>query len=218
MGQFGMKWLRALLLMLLLTTVVAVAEPVSVKVIALFANKALLQVGELQKVVGVGETFEGVLLESATGRGAVVVIDGQTLNLELNQSIAGNFKKPDRSKLRIFPDARGMYYVQGTINDKSTSFLVDTGATHVTLSGKKARALRIDFSKGERSMARTASDNVLVWQVVLNSVSIGGIKLRNVSATVIDGDKPYEVLLGNSFLRHTDMQQADSVLIIRKRY
>jgi aspartyl protease family protein len=214
-----MKWRRALLVVVLLVpAVVALADPVSVKVIALFTNKAFLQVGQLQKVVSAGETFEGVLLKSATGRGAVVEIDGQSLTLQLNQSIAGNFKKPDRSNLKIFPDDHGMYYVAGTINNRSTSFLVDTGASHVTLSGHKARALGIDFSKGERSMARTASENVLVWQVVLNSVSIGGIMLRNVSATVIDGDKPYEVLLGNSFLRHTDMQQADSVLIIRKRY
>jgi aspartyl protease family protein len=214
-----MKWRRALLVVVLLVpAVVALADPVSVKVIALFTNKAFLQVGQLQKVVSAGETFEGVLLKSATGRGAVVEIDGQSLTLQLNQSIAGNFKKPDRSKLRILPDARGMYYVEGTINNQSTSFLVDTGATHVTLSGEKARALSIDFSQGERSMARTASENVLVWQVVLNSVSIGGIKLRNVSATVIDGENPHEVLLGNSFLRYTDLQQAGSVLIIRKRY
>ena len=59
---------------------------------------------------------------------------------------------------------------------------------------------------------------VPVWQVTLNSVGVGGIKLNNVAATVIEGDKPSEVLLGNSFLRHTDIQQTSSVLIIRERY
>jgi len=214
-----MKCLRAcIVLLLLVPSATALAGSGDVKVIALFSNKALLQVGEQQKVVSAGETFAGVLLQSATGRGAVVVIDGETMNLGLNQSIAGNFKKPDRSRLRIVPDARGMYFVKGTINDKSTSFLVDTGATHVTMSGNKARALKIDFKEGSRGMAQTAAALVPVWQIELNSVSIGGIKLRNVSATVIDGDKPSSVLLGNSFLRHTDMQQANSVLIIRKRY
>ena len=215
-----MKRLRALILLLLLLVPVgaAVAQSVGVKVIALFANKALLQVGDKQKVVSAGETFEGVLLQSATGRGAVVVIDGETMNLDLNQSIAGNFKEPDKRKLRILADARGMYFVKGTINKTSTRFLVDTGATHVTMSGNKARALNIDFRKGWRSMAQTAAAVVPVWQIVLNSVSIGGIKLNNVSATVIDGDKPSEVLLGNSFLRHTDLQQTSSVLIIRERY
>ena len=214
-----MKRLRAFILLLLLVpAAAAMAQSAGVKVIALFSNKALLQVGDKQKVVSAGETFEGVLLQSATGRGAVVVIAGETQNLKLNQSISGNYKKPDQSQLRILADASGMYFVKGTINNRSTSFLVDTGATHVTMSGSKARALSIDFRNGRRGMAQTAAAVVPVWQIVLNSVSIGGINLNNVSATVIDGDKPTEVLLGNSFLRHTDMQQTNSVLIIRKRY
>ena len=214
-----MKWLRtSILLFLLAPAATALAQSVGVKAIALFANKALLQVGDKQKVVSAGETFEGVLLQSATGRGAVVVINGKTMKLELNRAIAGNFKKPDENKLRILADAGGMYFVKGTINAASTSFLVDTGATHVTMSGDKARALNIDFHNGKRGMAQTAAAVVPVWQIMLNSVSIGGIKMNNVSATVIDGDKPAEVLLGNSFLRHTDMQQTNSVLIISKRY
>ena len=214
-----MNWLRAsIFLFLLAPAAAALAQSVGVKAIALFANKALLQVGDKQKVVSAGETFEGVLLQSATGRGAVVVINGETMHLDLNQAIAGNFKKPDQSKLRIPADASGMYFVRGTINGTPTSFLVDTGATNVTISGNKARALKIDFKNGRRGMAQTAAAVVPVWQIVLNSVSIGGIKLNNVSATVIVGDKPSEVLLGNSFLRHTDMQQSSSVLTIRKRY
>jgi aspartyl protease family protein len=214
-----MNWRRAFIVLLLLVPASAViAQSVGVKAIALFSNKALLQVGDKQKIVSAGETFEGVLLQSATGRGAVVVINGETMKLDLNQSIAGNFKKPERSNLKIFPDARGMYFVMGTINNASTGFLVDTGATNVTMSGSKARALGIDYKKGKRGRAQTAAAVVPVWQVTLNSVGIGGIKLNNVTATVIEGDKPSEVLLGNSFLRHTDIQQTSSVLIISERY
>ena len=177
-----------------------------------------MQVGDRQQVVNKGETFEGVFLQSASGRGAVVVIDGETMTLELQQSIAGNFKKRERAVLRIAPDARGMYFVKGAINGHATSFLVDTGATYVTMSGRKAEALDIDFRKGTPGSAQTAAAVVPVWQVRLDSVSIGGIKLNNVLATVIAGDQPFEVLLGNSFLRHTEMQQAGSVLEISKRY
>ena len=213
-----MKRLRAAFVLLLLFTTALAAQAAGVKVIALFSNKALLQVGAQQKIVKSGETFEGVTLQSASGRGAVVVIDGETMTLGLNQSISGNFKKPDRSQLRILPDARGMYFVKGKINGVSTGFLVDTGATYVTMSGRKARALKIDFKKGLPGRAQTAAAVVPVWQIRLDSVSIGDIKLSNVTATVIDGDQPGEVLLGNSFLRHTDIQQADSALVIRKRY
>jgi aspartyl protease family protein len=214
-----MNCLRAFIVLLLLVPAsAAIAQSAGVKAIALFSNKALLQVGDKQKVVSAGETFEGVLLQSATGRGAVVVINGETMKLDLNQSIAGNFKEPERSDLKIFPDTRGMYFVRGTINKTSTNFLVDTGATYVTMSGSKATALGVDYRNGKRGRAQTAAAIVPVWQVTLDSVGIGDIKLNNVSAIVIEGDKPSEVLLGNSFLRHTDIQQTSSALIIRERY
>ena len=213
-----MKSLRAAFVFLLLFTTAFAAQAAGVKVIALFSNKALLQVGGQQKVVKAGETFEGVMLQSASGRGAVVVIDGETMTLGLNQSIAGNFKKPNRDKVRIVPDAQGMYFVNGKINGTSIDFLVDTGATNVAMSGRQARALNIDFKKGLRGQAQTAAAVVEVWQITLNSVSVGDIKLSNVTASVIAGNQPGQVLLGNSFLRHTDMHQADSALVIRKRY
>jgi aspartyl protease family protein len=206
------------LLLLLLAALGLAAEEVEVRVIALFANKALLQVGDQQKVVSKGETFEGVLLQSASGRGAVVVIDGETLAIGINQSIGSSYKKRERTRLTIVPDARGMYYVAGTINGTNTNFLVDTGATHVTMSGRKARALNIDYHKGVRGKAQTASDVVPVWQVRLASVSIGTIKVRDVTAMVIEGDQPFEVLLGNSFLSRTDLQKAGSTLEITQRH
>ena len=208
----------ALLLLLSLGTSSALAADTRVRVIALFSGKALLQVGDQQKIVNQGETFEGVLLESASGRGAVVVIDGNRQKLDLNQSIAGNFKKPNRTRMRIFPDALGMYYVDGKINGLATRFLIDTGATFVTMSGNHASRLKIDYRKGTYSSAQTASAVVPVWQIKLASVRIGGIELKNVDATVIAGERPFDVLLGNSFLRRTRIQQAGSVLEIEKRY
>ena len=210
--------LLALLLTLNLGATTALAADSGVKVIALFADKALLQVGEQQKIVIKGETFEGVLLESASGRGAVVVIDGKRQKLGLNQSIAGNFKKRNRTRMKIYPDSLGMYYVKGKINGVATRFLVDTGATFVTMSGNHAKRLKIDYRKGKYSSAQTASAVVPVWQIRLASVSIGGIELKNVDATVIAGEQPFDVLLGNSFLRHTSIQQAGAVLEIEKRY
>lgn len=213
--KFPQSFLAAILI---LSTGFALASDAEVRVIALFQDKALLQVGDKQKIVKKGETFEGVLLESATGRGAVVIVDGNRLKLGLNQSIAGNFKKPDRSSMKIYPDSLGMYYVKGAINGQPTRFLVDTGATFVTMSGRKARSLKIDYRRGIRSTAQTAAAIVPVFQIKLESVSIGGIRLPNVDATVIAGDQPADVLLGNSFLQHTRMQKAGSVLEIRQRF
>lgn len=212
--------LRLILLVVILqlTSGAALAADLAVKVIALFADKALLQVGNKQKIVKKGETFEGVLLQSASGRGAVVVIDGKPMKLNLNQSIAGNFKKPERSSLKIYPDSAGMYVVDGSINGQKTRFLVDTGATFVTMSGSKAKQLKIDFRKGKSETLQTASAMVPTWIVKLDSVIVGGIRARNVEASVIAGDQPLEVLLGNSFLQHTQINKAGAVLELKKRF
>ena len=209
------KYLAAILLALSLGVAAADGD---VKVIALFAGKALLQVGEQRKIVADGETFAGVTLKSATGRGAVVVIDGEEMEVGLNRSIGGPYKKRDNASLKIYPDSIGMYYADGKINGRTTRFLVDTGATYVTMSGRYARSLDIDYTRGRQSAAQTASAIVPVWQIQLDSVSVGGITVRNVTATVIVGDKPYDVLLGNSFLEHTHMQKAGSVLELKKRF
>ena len=104
------------------------------------------------------------------------------------------------------------------IGHLATHFLVDTGATNVTLSGNKAKSLGIDFRKGLSGKAQTANAVVPAWRVQLDSVSIGDIKLYNVTATVLAGDSPREVLLGNSFLGRMELQQAGAVLTIKKRY
>ena len=209
------KYIAAILLALAINVAHAAGD---VKVIALFTDKALLQVGDQQKIVASGETFEGVTLKSASGRGAVVVIDGEEIELGLNRSIAGNFKKRNRTALKIYPNSSGMYYTDGKINGHKLRFLVDTGATMVTMSGRQARSLEIDYTRGIRSAAQTAAAIVPVWQVQLESVSVGGIGVRDVTAVVIEGDQPTDVLLGNSFLEHTHMQKAGSVLELKKRF
>ena len=210
------RLVTALLLILLGAGVAVAAE---VKVIALFADKAMLLVGGERRIVSRGETFEGVLLVSASARGAVVEIDGERMQLGINQSaIAGSYKKPKRSSVRVFANRDGVYYVDGSINGRRTRFVVDTGATFVTLSGRKAKQLGIDYSKGVRGSLQTAAAVVPSWNLRLDLVEVGGIGVSNVEATVIEGDQPADVLLGNSFLRHTVLSKAGAAMELRQRY
>jgi len=194
------------------------AYAANVKVIGLFTNKALLLIDSQQKLLSQGQSFEGVTLISASGREAVISVDGETQKLGLNQGIQGSYKKPDRSVSKIYADFQGMYYIGGRVNGRPIRFLVDTGATYVTMSGDHATNIGIDYRKGLRSFANTAAATVPVWQVTLDSVSVGGIKVSNVRATVIEGPQPYEALLGNSFLKHTQLTRIVSVMEIQQKY
>jgi len=108
-------------------------------------------------------------------------------------------------------DRNGHYVVDGQINRQPVSFLVDTGATDVAIPESMARALGLDF--GPRVRVMTAAGPSKAWMTRLNEVSIGGIRRRDVRATITSGEYN-EVLLGMSFLRHYDMRQQDGKLVI----
>lgn len=215
-----MKLTRFTLLLILAAYIsTAVVSAASVKVIALFTDKALLQIDSQQKILAKGETFAGVTLISASGRGAVISIDGEPpQKLGLNQRIQGNYKKPEQSVSKIFPDFQGMYYIDGRINGRRMRFLVDTGATYVTMSGVQATSIGIDYRKGIKGFAHTAAATVPVWKIKLDSVVIGGIKVPNVDATVIEGSRPQVALLGNSFLKFTRLQRIGNVMELEQKY
>ncbi len=108
-------------------------------------------------------------------------------------------------------DRNGHYQVKGQINQQPVNFLVDTGATDVAIPESVARALGLEF--GPRVQVMTAAGPLNAWMTRLDEVSIGGIRRRNVRATITSGEFN-EILLGMSFLRHYDLLQQDGKLVI----
>ena len=110
-------------------------------------------------------------------------------------------------------DRNGHYEAEGQINGRSVTFLVDTGATDVALPESTARALGLDF--GPRIQVMTAAGPANAWATRLDEVTVGGIRRKNVRATITDGEFN-GILLGMSFLKHYNLQQQDGRLIIRE--
>jgi aspartyl protease family protein len=110
-------------------------------------------------------------------------------------------------------DRNGHYEAQGLINGQEVTFLVDTGATDVALPQSAARALGLDF--GPRVQVMTAAGPTTAWMTRLDEVAVGGIRRRNVRASITSGEFD-GILLGMSFLRHYSLQQQDGKLVIRQ--
>ena len=108
-------------------------------------------------------------------------------------------------------DRNGHYVVEGTINHQAVNFLVDTGATDVAIPESLARKLNLDF--GPQIQVSTAAGPSKAWLTRLSEVSIGGIRRRDVRATITSGEFN-EVLLGMTFLRHYSMRQQNGKLVI----
>jgi aspartyl protease family protein len=111
-------------------------------------------------------------------------------------------------------NAYGHYVATGTINGVPVEFLVDTGATYLGIPASVARRLRLQG--GTPSSSHTAGGVVRSYVVELDSVALGGIQRRGVTASVIP-DMPGEgVLLGMSFLKDLEIVQSGNTMTLRR--
>ncbi len=101
---------------------------------------------------------------------------------------------------QINKDADGHFWAEASVDGKAVRFLVDTGATAVSLSMADAQRLGIDTSKLTYDYSViTADGRTRAASVKLASVAIAGARVRDVDALVIE--KGLETsLLGMSYL------------------
>ena len=194
------------------------AERITVR--GLFKNRALLEIDGKQHLLRSGQISpEGVKLISANSKQAVVEDRGKQSSLTLGHSISTNLSAPRQQRMRIVPDVRGMYRTTGSINGYPVQFMVDTGATLVSMNRQQAKRLGIDYRvEGEPAVSTTASGYSKIYLVNLKRVKIGEIELNNIKAAVHDGNFPPITLLGMSFLGQLDMLSTGGGLELSRKY
>jgi aspartyl protease family protein len=193
-------------------------EKLSVK--GLFKDTAILVIDGKQRLLRVGQTSpEGVKLLFANSREAVIEIDGVRSTHRLGTQISSEFAAPKSPTVKIWPTAANMYPVVGSINGYPMKFIVDTGATFVSMNSPEARRLGIDYAvEGKPSFSQTASGIAKIYLLNLKRVKVGDIVLKNVAGAVHEGDFPTVTLLGMSFLGRLDIHRQGGVLELRKKY
>jgi aspartyl protease family protein len=187
---------------------------------ALFQNKAIVLIDGTRRVLTVGQASpEGVTLlaTDTAAETAEIEIGGRREILRLGV-VTSSFAPRDKGSAMLYPEGNGHFLADGMINGKPVRFMVDTGATVITMNSTVARSLGIDYrASGRRSVASTPAGYVRTFDVKLDSVQVGGITLYNVDAAVIEGNNPRVVLLGMSFLGQLDMKRDDEKMELRER-
>lgn len=108
---------------------------------------------------------------------------------------------------------QGQYVMSGMINDVAAEFILDTGATEVVIPPGLAEASGLDY--GYQSQAMTANGLVNIYSTIINELSLGGITLYNVRASINPAMHESMVLLGMSALRQIEFNQQGSRLTLR---
>ncbi|QJR16401.1 retropepsin-like aspartic protease family protein [Usitatibacter palustris] len=200
---------------------IASAFATEVNVIGLFPGKAVVTINRgAPRTLSVGQkTLEGVVLVAVDAKGATLEVDGKKQTLEIGQHFESAAQTGSRTSVTLAPDSRGHYFVDGQVNGVHQRFLVDTGATLVSMGSDDASRLGIDYKKGAPGYSVVADGRrVPIFLVKLDSIRIGDVTLFNVDASVKEGPGMGAALLGMSFLNRTEMVREGSNLVLTKRF
>ena len=182
--------------------------------------KALLVINGQLYTVSPGVKRDGVTLISVGENQATVEIEGQRQVLILGASAARVNSAPGPSsrgsKIILTAGSGGHFLSLGLVNGRSVQFMLDTGATSVTLSQQDAEHIGIDWRSGQRISTSTANGQIMAYRVLLNTVSIQDVQVHNIDATIVPSPMPY-ALLGNSFLTRFQMKRVNDQMTLEKR-
>jgi len=108
----------------------------------------------------------------------------------------------------------GHYLVTGSINGAEADFLVDTGASSVSIPVDIAD--NAGLARGAEISINTANGIGVAYRTKIDQLRIGDLEIRNATAHINPGLSD-EVLLGMSVLKNYDLIQRDGQLIISER-
>ena len=204
---------------LLLALACGAAVAADVALIGLIGDKAaVLAVGGGEpKTVKVGQKWSGIAVISVERDQATVEIDGKQRVLKIGQHYRASAIASSREKVVLAADRGGMFVAEGAVNGIPMRFVVDTGATYVSLSASDATRMGLDFRKGRPVVMQTANGAVIKYLVKFDRVRLGGIELAGVDGVVGDQEMPY-ALLGMSFLNRLEMQRDGASMTLIRRF
>lgn len=131
-----------------------------------------------------------------------------------NQAFSTTILAGDIKQLVLKRNRQGHYVASGSINSQPVVFMLDTGATDVSIPEDIAH--KLNLKHGPSATYQTANGSVNVSLTRLEQISLGDISLNNVRATINPGFHSTQILLGMSFLKHLEFSQRGDTLTLRQ--
>jgi aspartyl protease family protein len=170
----------------------------------------------------------GAMLFELSGRGGralrqmlvwVVIFAGVALGADWYMGATAPRQQVLNNGTRIeVPAGRdGHFHLDANLNGTDIDFIVDTGATYVSLSRRDAQAIGLDIDKLRfNGIAVTANGRVATAPVTIDRFAIGDTTDRQVSAVVIDSELQ-DSLLGMSYLRRFARISFENDMLVLER-
>lgn len=116
-------------------------------------------------------------------------------------------------EVRLERNRYGHYVATGAINGHVVEFMLDTGATDVSVPA--AVAERLGLQRGQAVYYHTANGTIRAWQTTIELIELGPLRAGPVRASINPHDSGDAVLLGMSFLKELDFSQQGNTLTLK---
>ncbi|MFT4994328.1 MAG: aspartyl protease family protein [Paraglaciecola sp.] len=152
----------------------------------------------------------------AAGLGLLTLLFDEQLAQQINPNAQPiSSVRAGISEVKLQQNRYGHYVSGGSINGQPVIFLLDTGATDVSIPFHLAEQLNLQ--PGRRSWVQTANGRIEVAQTTIARLAIGDIELFDVKANLNPGVKQNEILLGMSALKQLEFSQKGKWLVLRSQ-
>jgi aspartyl protease family protein len=117
-------------------------------------------------------------------------------------------------EVKLLGNAQGHFVASGQINGQPVDFMLDTGATDVSIPAGLAQRLKLE--EGFGVTLSTANGLSQGYRTRINSLQLGDIVLHDVRALVAPGLEGNQVLLGMSALNKLEFTQRGGTMLLRQ--
>jgi aspartyl protease family protein len=130
-----------------------------------------------------------------------------------NQSVQTHITADGQRAVTLTRNRFGHYVSNGKINGRKVTFLLDTGASDVSIP--ESLAYELDLERGPEQRYQTANGLITGYLTRIDRISIGDIELYDVRASINPNSTDDDILLGMSFLNQLEYTQQGNQLILR---
>lgn len=117
-------------------------------------------------------------------------------------------------EVKLASNNQGHFVASGQINGQPVDFMLDTGATDVSIPAEMAEQLKLE--KGFGVTLSTANGRTEGYRTRIDRLQLGDIVLRDVRALVVPGLDGKQVLLGMSALNKLEFTQRGGTMLLRQ--
>ena len=129
-----------------------------------------------------------------------------------NQHVQSSLTGAGKVSVVLAQNVMGHYVANGTINNHPVTFLLDTGATQISIPAHLGNSLGL--TKGRRQRVNTANGIVEVSATIINELALGEIKLTNLKGHLNPGMSDDIILLGMNALKQLELVQRNNTLTL----